>query len=65
VSVCVALLSEEIRVLTEHCKKHAQDHGSRRGLIMKVSRRKSLLNYLERKDANQYKKLISQLGLRK
>lgn len=51
--------------LTEHFKAHKQDHHSRRGLLMMVNRRRSLLDYLHRKDAVRYKALIEKLGLRR
>lgn len=63
--VQVALLSKDIDQLTEHCKEHKKDFGSRRGLIKKVCQRKKLLQYLERTDEAKYKQLISKLGLRK
>jgi small subunit ribosomal protein S15 len=63
--VQVALLSARIAHLTEHFKAHKQDHHSRRGLLMMVNRRRSLLDYLHRKDVNRYKALIEKLGLRR
>ena len=63
--VQVALLSARISQLTEHFKAHKQDHHSRRGLLMMVNRRRSLLDYLHRKDAERYKALIEKLGLRR
>jgi small subunit ribosomal protein S15 len=63
--VQIALLSERIANLTEHFKTHKSDHHSRRGLLHLVSLRRRLLNYLKREDADGYKKLIEQLGLRK
>lgn len=63
--VQVALLSERINHLTEHFKVHKHDHHSRRGLLKLVSRRRSLLNYLKKKDVERYKALIESLGLRK
>ncbi|WP_240097985.1 30S ribosomal protein S15 [Thermomonas flagellata] len=63
--VQVALLSARIEQLTEHFKVHKQDHHSRRGLLMLVNRRRSLLDYLHRKDAERYKALIQKLGLRR
>ena len=63
--VQVALLTARIEMLTEHFKAHKQDHHSRRGLLMMVNRRRSLLDYLHRKDANRYKALIQKLGLRR
>ncbi len=63
--VQVALLTERINSLTEHFKTHKKDHHSRRGLLMLVSQRKSLLEYLKGKDVERYKSLIQSLGLRK
>ena len=61
----VALLTEHISNLTEHLKGHKQDHHSRRGLMLMVGRRRRLLDYLERKDVERYRSLISRLGLRR
>ena len=63
--VQVALLTARIVHLTEHFKVHKQDHHSRRGLLMMVNRRRSLLDYLHRKDVGRYKALIEKLGLRR
>ena len=63
--VQVALLTARINDLNGHFKAHAKDHHSRRGLIMMVNRRKSLLSYLKGKDTNRYRSLIEKLGLRK
>lgn len=63
--VQVALLTARINDLNGHFKAHGKDHHSRRGLIMMVNRRKSLLAYLKRKDLNRYRSLIEKLGLRK
>ena len=63
--VQVALLTARIEMLTGHFKTHKQDHHSRRGLLMMVNRRRSLLDYLHRKDADRYKALIAKLGLRR
>nr|WP_233198738.1 MULTISPECIES: 30S ribosomal protein S15 [Luteimonas] len=63
--VQVALLTARIVHLTEHFKTHKKDHHSRRGLLMMVNRRRSLLDYLHRKDAVRYKALIEKLGLRR
>ena len=63
--VQVALLSARIAQLTEHFKAHKQDHHSRRGLLKMVNQRRSLLDYLHRKDAERYKALIEKLGLRR
>lgn len=63
--VQVALLTARIEQLTGHFKAHKQDHHSRRGLLMMVNRRRSLLDYLKRKDNERYKALIEKLGLRR
>lgn len=63
--VQVALLSQRITSLTEHFKVHAKDHHSRRGLLMLVGRRRRLLDYVKRRDAERYRALIDRLGLRK
>jgi small subunit ribosomal protein S15 len=63
--VQVAILTERIQNLTEHFKTHAKDNHSRRGLLMMVNNRRSLLDYLKKKDANRYTALIAKLGLRK
>ena len=63
--VQVAILSERISNLTEHFKSHAKDNHSRRGLLMLVNKRRSLLDYLKKEDAGRYSELISKLGLRK
>jgi len=61
----IALLTKNITFLTEHCQKHPKDFSSRRGLLRMVCNRRSLLQYIQRKDANKYKELIAKLGLRK
>ena len=63
--VQVAILTERITNLTEHFKTHAKDNHSRRGLLMLVNKRRSLLDYLRRSDAERYTALIAKLGLRK
>jgi small subunit ribosomal protein S15 len=63
--VQVAILTERIRNLTEHFKGHHKDNHSRRGLLMMVNKRRSLLDYLKRKDVERYNALIAKLGLRK
>ncbi len=63
--VQVAILTERIANLTEHFKTHAKDNHSRRGLLMMVNNRRSLLDYLKKKDAARYSALIAKLGLRK
>lgn len=65
VEVQVALLSKRIKELTEHLQSHMKDHSSRRGLIVMVSKRRRLLNYLSRKHEERYRKLIERLGLRR
>ena len=63
--VQVALLTSRINHLTEHFKAHVKDHHSRRGLLKMVSQRRKMLDYLKRTNADNYRKLIEQLGLRK
>jgi len=63
--VQVAILTERIVNLTEHFKTHAKDNHSRRGLLMLVNKRRSLLDYLKREDQARYTALIAKLGLRK
>ncbi|WP_367931296.1 30S ribosomal protein S15 [Aquamicrobium sp.] len=63
--VQVAILSERIKNLTEHFKDHKKDNHSRRGLLALVSQRRSLLDYLKRKDEGRYQTLIEKLGLRR
>ena len=63
--VQVAILTERIANLTEHFKTHAKDNHSRRGLLMLVNKRRSLLDFLKREDAQRYSDLIAKLGLRK
>jgi small subunit ribosomal protein S15 len=63
--VQVAILTERIQNLTEHFRTHAKDNHSRRGLLMLVNKRRSLLDYLRKTDAERYQALISKLGLRK
>ena len=63
--VQIAILSERIGELTEHFKTHKKDHASRRGLLMMVSRRRSLLDYLRKSDTERYKVVIQKLGIRK
>lgn len=63
--VQVAILTERITNLTEHFKTHAKDNHSRRGLLMLVNNRRSLLDYLKKIDAGRYAALIAKLGLRK
>jgi small subunit ribosomal protein S15 len=63
--VQIAILTERIVNLTEHFKGHAKDNHSRRGLLMMVNNRRSLLDYLKKKDSARYAALIAKLGLRK
>ena len=63
--VQVAILTQRIRNLTEHFKNHHKDNHSRRGLLMMVNKRRSLLAYLKKKDVERYNALIQKLGLRK
>jgi small subunit ribosomal protein S15 len=63
--VQVAILTASINQLTEHLKIHKKDHHSRRGLLLQVGQRRRLLNYLQKKDLDRYRSLISDLGLRR
>jgi small subunit ribosomal protein S15 len=63
--VQVAILTERIEYLTKHFTTHKKDHHSRRGLLRMVNRRRTLLDYLKRKDPERYENLINRLGLRK
>jgi len=63
--VQVAILTSEINNLTEHLKEHKHDYHSRRGLLQKVGQRRSMLQYLAKKDVKRYRDLIQKLGLRK
>ena len=63
--VQIAILTEEIKELTEHLKVHTHDYHSRRGLLKKVGQRRNMLGYLARTDVTRYRKLIKELGLRK
>ena len=63
--VQIAILTEEILVLTEHLKEHKHDYHSRRGLLKKVGQRRSLLNYLKNKDVTRYRDVVKKLNLRK
>ena len=63
--VQIALLSQRISTLTEHFKTHKKDHASRRGLLMMVSKRRRLLDYLKTYDTERYKDVIQKLGIRK
>lgn len=63
--VQIAVLSERIGDLTDHFKTHTKDHASRRGLLMMVSKRRRLLDYLKNYDSERYKAVIQKLGIRK
>jgi small subunit ribosomal protein S15 len=63
--VQVAILTSRILTLTEHFKQHHKDNHSRRGLLMMVNKRRTLLDYLKKKDVDRYNALIAKLGLRK
>ncbi|MEQ1605738.1 MAG: 30S ribosomal protein S15 [Pyrinomonadaceae bacterium] len=63
--VQIALLSQRITELTAHFKIHKKDNNSRRGLLQLVSRRRKLLDYLKRRDINEYHEIIKKLGLRR
>lgn len=63
--VQIALLTKRINDLTEHLKIHKKDHHSRRGLLMMVGQRRSLLGYLKKVDIERYRSIISRLGIRK
>ena len=63
--VQIAILSERITYLTEHFKTHKKDHGSRRGLLKIVGKRRRLLDYLRRYDVDRYKDVLTKLGIRK
>ena len=63
--VQIAVLTHNIAHLTEHLKVHKKDFHSRRGLLKMVGRRRSLLNYLKSKDIDRYRKIITELGIRR
>ena len=63
--VQIAILTERIKDITEHLKSHKKDHTTRRGLLMLVGRRNTLLKYLSNEDTKRYKDIIAKLGLRK
>jgi small subunit ribosomal protein S15 len=63
--VQIALLTQRINELTEHFKVHKKDNNSRRGLLVMVSRRRKLLDYLKRRDINEYHEIIKKLGIRR
>ncbi|MCR4581786.1 MAG: 30S ribosomal protein S15 [Bacilli bacterium] len=63
--VQIAILTDEINDLTEHLKFHIHDFHSKRGLLMKVGKRRSLLDYLKKTDIKSYREVIEKLGIRK
>ena len=63
--VQIAILTNEINALTEHLKNNKQDKASKRGLLIKVGKRRSLLNYLVKTDVKKYRAVVAKLGLRK
>jgi small subunit ribosomal protein S15 len=63
--VQIALLTERINGLTEHFKRHAKDHHSRRGLLMLIGKRRSLLEYLKNNTPDRYRAIIEKLGIRR
>ena len=63
--VQIAILTDEINNLTEHLKENKHDYHSKRGLLMKVGRRKKLLDYLKKNDVVSYREVIKKLNLRK
>ena len=63
--VQIAVLTEEINILTAHLKENIHDFHSKRGLLIKVGKRRNLLNYLKKTNINRYRELIKSLGLRK
>ena len=63
--VQIAILTKEINALTEHLKNNKQDKASKRGLLIKVGRRKKLLEYLKNNDVKSYREVIKKLNLRK
>lgn len=63
--VQIAILTERINELSRHLQTHKKDHHSRRGLYKMIGKRRGLLNYLQRKDVDRYRKLVETLGLRR
>ena len=63
--VQIAILTQNIINLTDHLREHKKDHHSRQGLLKLVGQRRSLLDYLRKKDINKYRALIQELGIRK
>jgi len=62
--VQIAILSQRIRGLTEHFKTHKKDHAARRGLLVLVGRRATMLRYLKKKDHSRFVKIVKALGIR-
>ncbi len=65
IEVQIAILTEEINSLIEHFNEHKHDYHSKRGLLQKVGKRRSLLNYLIKNDVTRYRAIVKELGLRK
>lgn len=63
-AVQVAVLTEEIKQLTDHLRYHKKDHSTRRGLIAKVTRRRKLLNYMKRETPERYQSIVKELSIR-
>ncbi len=63
--VQIALLTTDIKALSDHFADHSHDHHSRQGLLRKVNQRRKLLDYLKQKDTKRYQDLIARLGLRR
>lgn len=63
--VQIALLTEHINLLSQHCEQNKKDHHSRRGLIMMVAKRKTLLAFLAKNEVHRYRSVLAALGLRK
>ena len=63
--VQIAVLTEDINILTEHLKSHKKDYHSRRGMLKKVGQRRRLLDYLKSRDIESYRHIISRLGIRR
>ncbi len=63
--VQIALLTERVNSLTDHFKQHTKDHHSRRGLLMLIGKRRSLIEYLRKKDTERYRAIIEKLGIRR
>ena len=65
IEVQIAILTEEIATLTEHFKEHKHDHHSKRGMLKKIGKRRSLLDYLKKNDVVKYREVIKKLNIRK